>query len=315
MDRTICCVCEETFEGELIEMGGRPYCTNCHAKVTRNRRGLWWTVLVQLLALLVFVGLVELVVGALQPQLQGTSLVVVGVALAVIPAMIWLAFFYAQDVREPEPKQLVLGVFLIGALLAISVGIPLIENTYRVSEWLGSSAVVNVLGSILVIGFVQQFLVYASVRYSVYLSAEFDERVDGVLYATAAALGYATMSNVHYVIGSGGVNLSAGVIRVVVTTMALGSFGGLIGYFLGRCKFEDEPLWWMPLGVAVAATLNGLFAYVRGEITTTRVGLTGGGFNPWPGLVFGAVVAAVTFAVLFALIRRLQRRAPQALGA
>jgi hypothetical protein len=94
-----------------------------------------------------------------------------------------------------------------------------------------------------------------------------------------------------------------------VTALALASFGGLVGYFLGRCKFEDEPLWWMPAGLALAAILDGLFIYVRGEITTTAVGLRGGGYNPWPGLILGAVVAGVTFGVLFYLMSRLRARA------
>jgi hypothetical protein len=33
---------------------------------------------------------------------------------------------------------------------------------------------------------VEMFLVFAAVRFTVYTSAEFDERVDGIVYATAA---------------------------------------------------------------------------------------------------------------------------------
>jgi hypothetical protein len=162
------------------------------------------------------------------------------------------------------------------------------------------------------VGVTQQFLVYAAVRFSVYQSAEFNEWIDGVIYATAAALGYATMLNVQYVLDSGGLGLVAGAIRVTVTALALASFGGLSGYFLGRCKFDDEPLWWMPAGLALAAVLDGLFTYVRGEISTTAIGLQGGGYNPWPGLVLGAVVAAISFGFISTLMQRLRQSAPEA---
>lgn len=314
MERVICCVCEKPIEGQVIEMGKRPYCGDCHARVLRNRGGLWWASLVGIGAIVVFVALVALIVGAVQPELEGAGLVLVGVILALVPALIWLAFFYIQDVREPEPKQLVLAVFVLGGLLAWALGIPLIEGVFRTSDWLASNTLYHILGSILVVGFIQQFLVYVTVRYSVYNAAEFDERVDGIVYSTAAALGYATMVNVRYVVDSGGVDLVHGIIRIAVTAMALASFGGLMGYFLGRCKFEDEPAWWMPAGLALAAILDGLFTYFRGEITTTAVGLEGGGYNPWPGLILGTVVAGATFALLFYLIRRLQQRAPQAAG-
>ncbi len=295
-------------------MGGRPYCATCYAKVTSDRRGLWWASLVGIAVLVVFVVLVALLANLTKPHLEGTALMVVGVILALVPAIVWLGLFYLQDVREPEPKQLVLSVFVLGALVARAVGIPLIEEVFRASQWLTTSTLSHILGAILVVGFTQQFLVYATVRYSVYHSAEFDERVDGIIYATAAALGYATMVNVEYVVQSGGLDLASGIFRIAVTALALASFGGLVGYFLGRCKFEEEPLWWMPAGLALAAVLDGLFTYFRGEVTTTAIGLQGGGYNPWPGLILGALVAAVTFGVLFYLIQRLGRRAPQATG-
>jgi len=312
---TICCICENPIEGEAVPLGNRPYCSDCHAKVTRNRQSLWWTSLLEIGALVVFVVLVALIVSLARPRLEGVGLVLVGVVLALVPAFTWLAFFYTQDVREPEPKRLVLAVFVLGALVAQAVGIPLIEDGFRASQWLPASTMYHILGSILVVGFIQQFLIYAAVRYSVYYAAEFDERIDGIIYAVAAALGYATTVNIQYVVQSQGVDLVPGVIRIAVTAMALASFGGLVGYFLGRCKFEDEPLWWMPAGLTLAATLDGLFTYARGEITTTSLGLAGGGYNPWPGLMLGTVVAAVTFSFLFYLIRRLQQRPAQALGA
>ena len=48
------------------------------------------------------------------------------------------------------------------------------------------------------IGFIQEFLIYAALRYTVYYSPEFDERVDGIIYAAAAGLGYATTLNLQY---------------------------------------------------------------------------------------------------------------------
>ena len=315
MERVVCCVCEKPIGGEPILMGHRPYCPSCHARVTRDRKGLWWASLIGVAALVLFMALVALLARATHPRLEGLALLMVGVVLALVPAAFWLGFFYLQDTREPEPKHLVLSVFVLGSLLARAVGIPLIDEVFRVADWLTSGLVYHILGAILIVGFIEQFLIYAAVRFSVYPTAEFDERVDGIVYGTAAALGYATLVNIQYVVQSGGVDLTSGVIRIAVTALALASFGGITGYFLGRCKFEDEPLWWMPGGLALAATLNGLFVYLLGEVTTTSVGLAFGGYNPWPGLILGGVVAAVTFVILFYLIRRLARRAPQALGA
>jgi RsiW-degrading membrane proteinase PrsW (M82 family) len=311
MDRTVCCVCEKPIEGEVFLIGNRPYDADCYAKVVRNRKSVWWGSLIGVGAVIVFTALAAFIFGQTRPHLEGTALVLVGIVLALVPAILWLVFFYIQDVREPEPKGLVLSVFVLGAIVARAVGIPLIEELFG-TKWLAASTLFNILGAILVTGFINQFLIYATVRYSVYGSAEFDERVDGIVYATAAALGYATMVNIQYVISSGGVDLVAGTLRIAETTLALAAFGGIMGFFLGRCKFEDEPVWWMPAGLILAAVLDGLFTYFRGEVTTTAVGLSGGGYNPWPGLILGAGVALVTFGVLYFLIWRLERGTPQA---
>lgn len=314
MTQTECCICERPIEGEALEMGGRPYCADCYARVTRNRRSLWWASLLGIGVVVAVVALLSFILGQTRPHLEGTALILVGVLLAVLPALLWLAFFYLQDVRESEPKRLVLAVFVLGALLARAVGLPLIEQVFEAPAWFSAGTVYHLLGAIFVTGFINQFLVYAAVRGSVYNSPEFDERVDGILYGTAAALGYATVGNIEYVVRSGGVDLGVGIIRIAVSALAMAGFGGLLGYFLGRCKFEDEPAWWMPSGLTLAAFLNGLFLFFWEEVTTTRVGLAGGGFNPWYGLVQGVVVAGATFALLYYLILCLSRRAPQAGG-
>src|SRR5580698_1714109 len=38
--------------------------------------------------------------------------------MATVPAVLWLGFFYLMDRYEPEPKHLVAGVFVLGALVA-----------------------------------------------------------------------------------------------------------------------------------------------------------------------------------------------------
>jgi RsiW-degrading membrane proteinase PrsW (M82 family) len=303
----ICCICHRSVGPGARQLGGRCYCERHYAKVAQDRPSAWRAGLGLILGQVVFVLVVVALVAFLKPTLSGWALLVIGLVLALIPALLWLTFFYQQDRLEPEPKGHVLSVFVLGALLAQAVGIPLLDDVLKVTRWLPVAPWANLLGSILVVGFTHEFLKYAAVRYSIYPSAEFDERADGVVYGTAAGLGYATMLNINYVVSSGGVNLQAGVIRIVVTALAQASFAGLTGYFLGRAKFEEEPVWWLPSGVALAAVLDGVFTTLRGELTTTGLSLSGGGFNPWPGLILATIVAGATFGVLFYLIRRANR--------
>jgi RsiW-degrading membrane proteinase PrsW (M82 family) len=307
MEEQICCVCHEPVEDDAPRIGRRAYCDEHYAKVDRGRGSVWRSVAVSLVLLVGFAILVALLDGWIDLQLEGGWLIIAGLVLSLVPAALWLVFFYAQDLLEPEPKRYVLGVFFIAALLAAAIGIPVVRNLFKVQEWLDYSWLVNLLGSILVVGFVQEFLKYASVRYSVYLLPEFDERMDGILYGTAAGLGYATMLNITYVVNSGGVNLGIGVIRIAVTALAQATFGGITGFFLARAKFEDEPVWWLPLGLTIAAVLNGLFTVILGGLTRTGAVLVGDAATPWWGLVLAAIVAGVTLAILLYLMRQASR--------
>jgi len=283
--------------------------------VSQDRTSLWRAGIIQIVGLVAYVVVAEVIVAVLRPTIGAEWLLPISLVLALVPAALWLAFFYAQDRLEPEPKVYVLGVAILGALLAAAVGQPLINDVFRVPEWIGTNRVTEILGSILIVGFIQEFLKYAAVRYSIYYSSEFDQRIDGVLYGTAAGLGYATFINLSTALGSGGINsaeLSAGIIRMVVVALEQAALGGFIGYFIARTKFDDEPVWWMPAGITIAAIVNGLFSWLRGELTTSPLtisatGLSAGGYNPWPALILAAIVAAGLLAVTFWLMRRANR--------
>ncbi len=274
-----------------------------------NRLSLWRTELIQLVALLAYVGIVEAIVATTQPALTGETLMIVSLILTAIPAAIWMSLFYVQDRGEPEPRLLVLAVAVLGALVAGAVGLPLLNLFFRVPDWIGRDPLTEILGSILVVGFLQTFLKYAAIRFSIFYSPEFDQRVDGVIYGSAVGLGYATMLNINLVVASGGVDLGAGVIRIVITQMVQGSLGALIGYFLGRDKFDSKRVWWMSVGLVVAAVLEGLYSWLSGELARSPIQLTTGGtmsagYNPWPSLALATILAGGLLGVIFVLIRR-----------
>ena len=273
-------------------------------KSIHERKHVWRDEFLLVIGLCVFVGIVYALDNALHPVFTPTTLLLTGVFLAIVPAFIWMIFFYLQDSAEPEPKGYVIGVFVLGGLLAAAIGIPVVENLFRVSHWIYTNTVATILGGILVVGFTQEFLKYAAVRYSIYHSDEYDEPTDGVIYATAAGLGYATMLNINFVISNGGVDLGTGIIRMAVVALAHAAFSGITGYFLGRAKFESEQIWWMPLGITLAATFNGLFNWLQGIVTRPTITLSGSTNNPWLGLALAAVIALITTGLVLTLVRR-----------
>lgn len=226
--------------------------------------------------------------------------------LAAVPALLWLGYFYLQDRHEPEPKHYVLGVYLLGAFVAAPLagwitGTLLPTGAARGFSRLSGDRIVQ---AILLVGLAQELAKYLVVRYTIYLSAEFDEPMDGIVYMTAAGIGFATAENVRYLQGlDGTVFLATGVANTVVTTLAHACFAGALGYALGRAKFAGAT----PLrragtllgGLLCATLLNGLFTLLEGVVKVSGLEV-----QPWRGVAWAAGFAALVFFTVSFLMRR-----------
>ncbi len=307
-----CRICEEPATRTIGEYA---FCDRHFERASRERRGGWQADVASIVLLVGFVVVVFAIDELLRPRLTGNLLTAIGLVLAIVPAAVWLGFFYRRDRLEPEPRTMVLGEFVLGLLVATAIGIPLVDQVFDVGSWMFASPLVHLTGGILVVGIIQEALVYLTIRLSIYGSGEFDERTDGIIYGTAVGLGFATALNVAFVVDSGGVDLGTGAIRIVLTSLAHGSFGGVIGYFLGRQRFEPRPIWWMPAGVALAAILNGVFFYLRSTVGRGTIEGANEAVAPWIGLLLAAILAAGVTAVLSTLIRRELAQTSRADGA
>ncbi|TKJ28095.1 MAG: hypothetical protein CEE40_12430 [Chloroflexi bacterium B3_Chlor] len=103
----VCCVCHRPLEDGARTIGRRCYCDGHYANVTRERDHFWQTGWVLVAALIGFVLLVVGIDSFAQPTLEGRLILVIGMVMALVPAVMWLIFFYLQDRLEPEPKRYV----------------------------------------------------------------------------------------------------------------------------------------------------------------------------------------------------------------
>jgi protease PrsW len=221
--------------------------------------------------------------------------------LCLVPALLWLGYFYLQDRHEPEPKEFVLGVYLLGAFVAW----PLARYTQGLWPSMpvgGPLSPKAVFFAIVPGGLAQELAKYLVVRYSVYMSDEFDEPMDGIVYMMAAGIGFATAENWHAIGAAGGtIFLATGTMNVVVATLAHGCFAGVLGYALGIAHWTGAarrgPV--ILVGLFIAATLNGVFQLVDGQVRVS--GMT---VEPWRSVAFAALFAAAVFAGTYALMRR-----------
>jgi hypothetical protein len=122
-------------------------------------------------------------------------------ALAVIPTLFLVRYYYRQDRARPEPKGLVVKVFLFGVLSAL-VAIPLELLVGQLQRAFDPGSIGYALFKAFVVaGLIEEYLKLSVVRLTAYRARAFDEVMDGVVYTVVAGLGFACLENVLYVLG------------------------------------------------------------------------------------------------------------------
>lgn len=111
--------------------------------------------------------------------------------LAFAPGIFWLWYLYQKDRWEPEPRHLVLKAFFWGLVIAFPAA--LLETAFLWSQFLLIVVAAPVI---------EEYLKYFVVRRAVYHREEFSEPVDGIVYAGAAALGFASIENLGYLLSA-----------------------------------------------------------------------------------------------------------------
>ncbi|MFQ6111610.1 MAG: PrsW family glutamic-type intramembrane protease [Nitrospinota bacterium] len=188
------------------------------------------------------------------------------VFLGFAPGIVYLVLIRRLDKYEREPWRMVLGVFALGAGAVIPAGIGetlLLGDPGRYLREDSGPLPGGLLGlffiCFLVVGPVEELLKFLAVRLTVFRSREFNEPMDGLVYAAASALGFASLENVFYIL-----KLGAGIIvaRALFATLGHLFFSCLWGFPLGmaalRSKRAGRSVLWGLLG---AMFLHGLYNY------------------------------------------------------
>jgi RsiW-degrading membrane proteinase PrsW (M82 family) len=191
--------------------------------------------------------------------------------LPMVPGVIWLWVFYRTDWYEPEPKRLVLGTFGLGVLSilpafvgerAAALAYPFLQHIEQAAQSGTGAALPMFIGCFLVIGPCEELAKFLSVRLFVYRHKEFNEPLDGIIYAAAAALGFASLENVLYVFDWKTHTVHWGTLGVRSLLALPGHviFSTTWGFALGRQRFNPRfRVWPFVIG---AAWLHGLYDFL-----------------------------------------------------
>lgn len=163
-----------------------------------------------------------------------------------IPALVAMYLVDRLDAKRPEPAKTRRLVAIVGALSVIpailiegylsgSVGANFHpQYTYQGATWM----------AFVVAAATEEACKIAVVYWIVWRRPEFDERMDGIVYASRAGLGFALVENVGYLLGQQ--NLEGQIItwiaRALLAVPGHAMWTGMIGYCAARKRFDGTGL-------------------------------------------------------------------------
>ena len=185
---------------------------------------------------------------------------ILGLALlgGIIPSLFWLWFWLKEDEKKAEPKGLLTIIFIFG-MLSVVVVLPIQKfiqdhvdsQQWQIISWAGTEEIIKYLVIIIVL----------------YRSAYVDEPLDWPIYLITAALGFAALENMLFLIkplslGETTVGLLTGQLRFLGSTLLHTVASGILGISLGLSLYAGElkrklyPLVGLILAIALHSTFN-----------------------------------------------------------
>ncbi|GIO06916.1 protease PrsW [Brevibacillus reuszeri] len=186
------------------------------------------------------------------------------IGAAIAPGIAILSYFYLRDSFEPEPISMVIRSFVFGMLLVIPIMVLqyIMQNEW---DWRGG-LVADVVQSAVV----EEFFKWMVIFFTAYKHVEFDEPYDGIVYAVAVSLGFATLENLFYLIING---LNIAFWRALLPVSSHALFAVWMGYYLGRAKFsnsrkQERTFLWLSIGLPIGlhALYNAIFLSIQNWI-------------------------------------------------
>ena len=152
--------------------------------------------------------------------------------LAIFPPILIAYYIYKKDKYEKEPRSLVVKSFLfgcVGVIPAIFLELFLdgVFPNLFLSVFLG-------------IAFIEELVKYFFLNEYLFSKADFNEPMDGIVYAVMISLGFATVENIGYVLNHPGQEINIALMRMFTAIPLHAVCGVILGYFVGLAKFSEN---------------------------------------------------------------------------
>ena len=161
------------------------------------------------------------------------------IALAVLPPLILLYYVYQQDRLQPEPVKNLVKAFFYGGLsvyasLLISVPCMNLGLFPQKIQSMADAFRTAFFGAAIPEETAKLVLLWLFLR----KCKDFDERMDGIVYAACVGLGFASFENIQYLLSAGSQWVTVGLGRSITAIPAHFGFAVVMGYYFSLHYFD-----------------------------------------------------------------------------
>jgi RsiW-degrading membrane proteinase PrsW (M82 family) len=227
------------------------------------------------------------------------ALLILPVAL---PVLFWAAYHYHKDRHLPEPAghlvfTFVLGMLATGLSMGMYEGLGVLGLRHDAGYLADTTSIGLFAYSMLAIGPIEELAKMVPFLLFVIRLREFDEPLDGIIYASFIGLGYAAVENWQYLDYLTPTEaLARGFAGPVLHIL----FASVWGYWIGRAHHNQQSIVKAAIsGLVIAAGLHGLYDYLAL-------------LNPHSSLLFAAAMIAALWLWRLRLMRKMHDEASQA---
>jgi RsiW-degrading membrane proteinase PrsW (M82 family) len=174
--------------------------------------------------------------------------------LAIAPPFLIAYYIYKKDKYDVEPKRLIIKSFIFGCIGII----PALLLELLCNQSLFTNLFLYVFFGIALI---EEGVKYFFLKKYLFNNKEFNEPMDGIVYAVMISLGFATVENIAYVFNNQGQEINVAIIRMFTAIPLHAVCGVILGYFVGLAKFSNNRKILLYKGLFLATLVHALYNY------------------------------------------------------
>jgi len=180
------------------------------------------------------------------------------IIIALGPVLVIALYIYIRDKYEREPLGILALAIIAGVIITFPVSI--IEGWLLIPIKNYSGYPAAAWNAFVVAAFTEELFKFLAFIILFWNNRNFNEKFDGIVYASFISLGFAGVENIFYILDGG---TEVALVRALTAVPAHAFFGIMMGYQLGLARFyPKERAVRLFLAIAVAILLHGIYDFI-----------------------------------------------------